>query len=118
MVEKTLEQYFSKDELEGAKSYIEIFHDRLLLSDELGRADKLLLGIYMLSNRESKSELATSLVKEFLSNQLGLGTTEISKGVYDLKSTEQLDESNDRFSLTFKGLKKIRQLLNPSSKAK
>ena len=114
--DQSLAVYFNAEELDGAKRYVQEFHGKFLLSDELGRKDAALLGLYMLCNKEKKSEVEADTAREFIIRQLGAHSSDYSKAVYELKSERLLGENQGKLTPTFKGLKKIRELLAESSK--
>lgn len=111
-----LTDFFNAEELEGAKRYIEIFHGKLLVSNDLSRADAVLLGVYMASNANKTSEVTKDETKDFIS-QLGVTSDDYSKGLYETKKAELLSETDSKLGLTFRGLKKIRQLLGSETQA-
>jgi len=111
-------EYFPPSEIDGAKSFVQEYHGKFLLDNEMGRADMALFGIYMFSNKKSASVISRDEIKEFFTGQLG-GTAEVlSKGIYDLKASGLVTENNDTIGLTFKGVKRVREMLADPSKSK
>ncbi len=109
--EETLETYFNAEDLFGARALVEVFQGRILISDELSISDRVLLGIYMVSNQEKASELKSSLVQDFM-EKLGVSSEKFSKGTYELRKAGQVTDTIGRISLTFKGLKAVRKILS------
>lgn len=106
-----LKDFFAEDEIEGAKRYVEEFHGKLLVSDSLSRADAVLLGAYMVSNANKASEINKDEAKGFAS-KLGVSSDDYSKGLYEAKKAKLLNETDSKMGLTFRGIKKIRQMLS------
>ena len=109
--EDVLGSYFPQDEVEAARKYVEIFHGRMLVSDQLGRGNRVLLGAYMLSNKTDSSEVGKTELKELLTSQLGVNATEVTKGLSEIKQQGFVSDSGEKVGLTFKGLKTIKGLL-------
>lgn len=105
-----LEDYFPSAEVKQAKNYIEIYHGRFLLSDKLGRGDAVLLTLYMFCNKKKSSEANKNELKDFATSRLGIEPSAFSKGLSDLKSSKMVGEIQDHLSLSFKGLKKLREM--------
>ncbi len=117
LTQESLEAYFNAEELEGARKYIEVFHGRFLVSDELGRKDAVLLGLYMISNNRKLGEVTRDDLREFIVN-LGVQGDEFSKGLSDLKSSGLGTEINGKVGLAFKGIKRVREMLSAPSAQK
>ena len=110
-----LEAYFNAEEIEGAKKYLEIFHGRFLINDELSRGDAVLIGVYMLCNNRKLSEVTRDDARSFVLGKLGVNPDDFTKGVYDLKARNLLAERDDKLSLAFKGLKKVRHMFSAAA---
>jgi len=110
----TIESFFNNDEVDGAKKYIEVFHGRLLVSDQLARKDKILLAAYMVSNHDKTSEISKESLKT-MTNMLGVDSLEAQKGLYDVKDKGYVTDDGKKIAITFKGLKYVRSLLGPQA---
>jgi len=97
--------------MEGAKRFVEIFHGKMLISNELSRLNKVLLGVYMQSNKVDSSEVTKSGLKTLLVSQLGTSPDEYTKGLSECKQQGLLNDAGENVGLTFKGLKVVRDLL-------
>jgi hypothetical protein len=107
----SLDSYFDSDEIGAAEQLVQIFHGRLLLNNELGRANQTLIGVYMFSNSKKESQVGKAEVKQFVTNDLGVAPETYSKGLYDLKESGMVSEIGSGIAITFKGLSEVRKLL-------
>jgi len=109
-----LEEYFSPEEAESAKKYVEVFHDTILINNELSSTKTLLLCVYMLSNSKKISSLKISDVKS-LFLQAGRSEIEFSKALYEVTARHkepELKRLGETVKLTYAGVKIIKNLLH------
>lgn len=106
-----LEDYFSANEIDAAKKYVEVYYGRFLLSDKLGRGDAVLLAIYMYCYRQNTGVIGKDDLKGFAVERLGIDSEVFSKGLSDLRSSKMITETQNNVGVSFKGLKKLREML-------
>jgi hypothetical protein len=106
-----LEDYFSANEVDAAKKYVEVYHGRFLLTDKLRRSDAVLLAIYMYCNRQNTAVTGKNDLKRFAVEQLGINSEIFSRGLSDLRLSKMITVTVNNVGLSFKGLKKLREIL-------
>jgi hypothetical protein len=105
--------FFPDNEINGAKKFISFFHRKLLLNENLSDADAILLLTYMLSNKNKNSEVKSEEVMDLFVKS-GRNKSNFSKRIHRLiKGGRKGDilKENDRLSLTFTGLTKVKEML-------
>lgn len=115
-----LGEYFQEEEIDNAKKFLVSFHDKLLLDDKINNTSALLLAIYMISNKDKKSMVQKSKVKD-LFIKFGRKEKEFSKALYERcgkRKTKKswIDEKDDSIGLNFEGLNQIKKLLSSKEK--
>lgn len=112
-----LEEYFSKEELEKVKEKFTIFHDKVFLDDEIKNTDALLIVVYMISNKNKKSEVGYNECLELFC-KLGRKNDTFSKALYELtkrgKSFLEVRGKGKKavLSLNFSGIKRVKEVLS------
>jgi hypothetical protein len=108
-----LKDFFPPEEVENAKRYVKIFHDRILLSGELSNPEALLLSAYMVANNKKTSSPELEEVKSIFL-QSGKTEIEFSKALYEVTRRWRqpaLRKKNDKLEFTYSGTEAVRKIL-------
>jgi hypothetical protein len=114
MEKSRLETYFPPEERESWKKYIQEFHDKLLLDNELTDSKAILICIYMSCYKSKSAEVSYAEVKtRFL--EFGRDFNNFKVNFHNLKKQDSVTEKEvgeSKFlSLTTKGLKIVKELV-------
>ena len=114
MEKSKLDIYFPPEERESWKKYVQEFHDKLLLDNELPDSKAILICMYMSSYKSNNAEIPYSELKNrFL--EFGREINNFKVNLHNLKKQEQMCEKEvgeTKFLyLTTKGLKTVKELV-------
>lgn len=114
MEKPKLDSYFPPEERESWKKYVQEFHDKLLLDNELSDSKAILICIYMSCYKNKSADVSYAEVKtRFLEFDREFSNFKVN--FYNLKKQDQVSEKEvgeTKFlSLTTKGLKTVKELV-------